>query len=611
DKDEVVDPPALKDEDDNGVKDLFEQTKTETDVDTGITWTRPDYEEILDTCSDMDNDGIPDCVERFDGECGNSTAQTSVLNPYDPDSDGDKLLDGMAKGQAKEDVCPFSAPSTGQSDEFTASGTPNYSCDPRMVYTQGSVPRILACFLDRDGDGVRDCIEDKDMNGQTNAPVTGMQGIFDSESDILKVDTDEDGLSDTAEARDGWPFRTNPNKADTDDDGINDKSEDRDGDGKITLAADMTGQGCGIAVMKRDIDPRKADTDGDGLSDKMELANVIIDDQQAFVALISDPTIWSEGGIPTGSNPNAKDSDGDKLNDNEEYDGTAIGYYDSNPCLPDSDGDVKKDNEELKGCRLNPDFNCVGSEDGNTGAGIDSDGDDLTNDVETKLGTDPFNYDSDGDGVKDGDEDTNHNGVYEPNLGETDPRAATGFDTDADGLSDGMELRYPTDPTNIDTDGDCIPDGPMMITDRTTGQQAQSKGEDQNRNGQYDNGSETNANSADTDGDGLADGFVASSGTGEDMNCNGIREIDAQDGHYLETDPRNPDSDMDGNSDYDEMTQGGYFNVSNMDRATSGREGCSIAGSSAGSAPSSMFYLMLGLIAAVKGIAGRVRKTPA
>ncbi len=625
----VVEPLELKDDDDNGVKDLFDQTKAETDADTGISWNRPDWEKVVQACSDIDNDGIPDCVERFDGLCGNSSAQTIYLDPYKADTDGDGLLDGMRKGSKKEDICPFKSPAAGQSDEFTTSGNPNYSCDPNAVYTQGTVQKILSCFLDRDDDGLRDCQEDKDMDGQVDAPVTGMQGIFTSESNFLKVDTDDDGLTDTQEARDGWPYRTNPAKFDTDDDGLWDGQidenhsnmtvepekrdvnvEDRNKDGMFGPSADLSGQGCGPNVIGKDTDPRKADTDGDGLTDKQELANAQQIDQANFKVLISDPAIWGEGGIPAGSNPNAKDSDGDGLMDNQEYNGSVITYYDSNPCMPDSDGDIKLDSAEQFGCQLNPDNNCLGSDVKDSGSGLDSDGDGEPDDAEAKLGTDPLppnGYDTDKDGVKDGDEDRNHNGTYEPNLGETD---AKNPDTDGDGLSDGMEMTYGTDPTNIDSDGDCIPDGPMTIVDRSTGQQIQSSGEDVNGNGHYDEGSETNANSPDTDGDGLPDGWVASSGLGEDLNCSGTRDI-AADGHFTETDPRNPDSDMDGIGDYEEMTQGGYFNLSNIDRASTGREGCSIAGTSAGTAPSSIFFLMMGLLAAVKGIAIRMRKTPA
>jgi hypothetical protein len=96
--------------------------------------------------------------------------------------------------------------------------------------------------------------------------------------------------------------------------------------------------------------------------------------------------------------------------------------------------------------------------------------------------TNPFDADSDHDGIPDGQEDANHNGRVDP--GETDPR---NWDTDGDGLSDLEELRgflvtrYPagttsgrfnpnmvvrvfSDPLKADTDGDGISDWDEVMT---------------------------------------------------------------------------------------------------------------------------------------------------
>jgi outer membrane protein OmpA-like peptidoglycan-associated protein len=61
--------------------------------------------------------------------------------------------------------------------------------------------------------------------------------------------------------------------------------------------------------------------------------------------------------------------------------------------------------------------------------------------------TDPLKQDTDGDGLKDGDEINKYN---------TNPRLA---DSDMDGLTDAEEVQqYKTDPNNTDTDGDNITD---------------------------------------------------------------------------------------------------------------------------------------------------------
>jgi hypothetical protein len=103
----------------------------------------------------------------------------------------------------------------------------------------------------------------------------------------------------------------------------------------------------------------------------------------------------------------------------------------------------------------------------------DSDGDGLTDEAETDdHGTDPLNPDSDGDGVDDGDEvaagrdpltvdgdddDAEDGGGDE---GDGDGGGAADSDRDGDGLLDVDETDvYGTDPDVFDTDGDGVGDG--------------------------------------------------------------------------------------------------------------------------------------------------------
>jgi outer membrane protein OmpA-like peptidoglycan-associated protein len=103
---------------------------------------------------------------------------------------------------------------------------------------------------------------------------------------------------------------------------------------------------------------------------------------------------------------------------------------------------------------------------------MDTDGDGLKDGDELfKYRTDPTKYDTDGDGLSDGDEILKYH---------TDPLKA---DTDGDGLSDGDEvLKYHTNPLKIDTDGDGLSDYDEIFTYKT------------------------DPNNPDTDGDGLTDG---------------------------------------------------------------------------------------------------------
>jgi len=115
---------------------------------------------------------------------------------------------------------------------------------------------------------------------------------------------------------------------------------------------------------------------------------------------------------------------------------------------PDSDGDGLKDGEEIRVYGTDP-------------LKIDSDHDDLNDSMEINLGSDPLDADSDGDGLYDG---------YEFNYIHTDPLKA---DSDEDGLSDKVEVQnYNTDPLTSDMDGDGLLDGKEVIDYKTNPRKA-------------------------------------------------------------------------------------------------------------------------------------------
>lgn len=106
----------------------------------------------------------------------------------------------------------------------------------------------------------------------------------------------------------------------------------------------------------------------------------------------------------------------------------------TNPYETDTDGDGVSDYDEVDVYHSNP-------------LSTDSDGDGMSDaDETTKYGTNPFGIDTDGDGLDDLAEITVYN---------TDPRTA---DSDNDGLTDKQEIERGSDPLKGDTDGDGIGD---------------------------------------------------------------------------------------------------------------------------------------------------------
>ncbi len=87
---------------------------------------------------------------------------------------------------------------------------------------------------------------------------------------------------------------------------------------------------------------------------------------------------------------------------------------------------------------------------------IDSDGDGLSDDYELRIGTDPHNPDTDGDGLRDGEEVLTY---------KTNPLNP---DSDYDMLKDGEEVKkYKTNPLDPDTDKGGVRDGHEVLEDGT------------------------------------------------------------------------------------------------------------------------------------------------
>lgn len=168
-----------------------------------------------------------------------------------------------------------------------------------------------------------------------------------------------------------------------------------------------------------------------------------------------------------------------------------------------------------------------------------SDGDGLSDEYERRVGLDPNNRDSDGDTWGDG---------YEVETAGMNPHVAVLVDSDGDGLSDDAEILEGTDPSQRDSDGDGGFDGYEIEI-----------GSNPRIGGRYIAGPKTRQRlgiGTDSDGDGLSD--MTESGFGFSA--------------------KNPDTDFDGTSDYDELvlhdTKGagvdGYFSRPQLPDSSTG-----------------------------------------
>ena len=398
-------------------------------------------------CGDSDMDGVPDDVELTigtdpndadsdddgvsDGQEKNGGLDTDgdgLINALDPDSDNDGLFDGTELGLD----CSSKATDLKK-------GHCKPDADKGATVTDPLDP-------DTDDGGVSDGSEDFNLDGAIDPGETDPTVMHGADDKNVK-DSDMDGLSDDLEALLG----SNPKDADSDDDGVRDgaevnPSDDTDGDGlKNLLDVDSDNDGLfdGTEMGKQCDDPATnaklghciadgdsgatmtspldPDTDHGGVKDGSEDFN----HNGVKDAGETDPTLGHGADDKT-----VVDTDGDGLSDGAE---TVLG---TDPMDADSDDDGVKDGAELNLSddtdgdgltnALDPDSDNDGLFDG-TELGLDckdpaTDVKKLTCIADADSGathTDPLSADTDHGSVKDGDEDTNHNGAVD--SGETDP----------------------------------------------------------------------------------------------------------------------------------------------------------------------------------------------
>ncbi|MBK8254220.1 MAG: hypothetical protein IPK82_16325 [Polyangiaceae bacterium] len=444
--------PLDADTDDGTVEDGAEDKNLNGAVDPGETdptaGNGADDLNMMNT--DTDGDGLTDDLELFIGTDPNDadTDNDGVIDGQEPnptiDTDGDGLINALDTDSDDDglfDGTELGLDCSNPDTDMTA-GTCVADADNGATVTSPIDP-------DTDDGGVTDGSEDTNKNGAIDVGETDPT-VGNGADDNANADDDGDGLTNAVELLIG----TNPNDADSDDDGALDGAEanynqDTDGDGLINAL--------------------DADSDNDGLFDGLELgfgcSNPDTDTLQMACSADTDPA--------TTTSPLLADTDDGGLTDGVE-DQNANGAIDAGETDPNNPADDTM---------VNP----------------DTDGDGLTNVVEGMLGTNPFDADSDDDGIIDGQE-TNPTGD-----GDNDGLInALDADSDNDGLFDGTEIgldcSHPdTDPTAMS----CTPDGDGGATttdpqDADTDDGSVNDGdEDGNKNGVVDEGETDPNNGAD------------------------------------------------------------------------------------------------------------------
>ncbi|HRG23756.1 MAG TPA: T9SS type A sorting domain-containing protein [Chitinophagaceae bacterium] len=411
--------------------------------------------------------------------------------------------------------------------------------NPNCRYPSPSFFLVAGCDIDDDDDGIPDTVEsggvdpldDDDLDHIPNYRDTDYPGFIDSNGDGVNdnFDWDLDGIInelDLDSDNDGIPDVVEAGGVDTDGDGKIDNYTDVDNDGfsqnvdANTSGKDLSGSGLGLPDLDGDGIPNylDLDSDNDGIPDVVEVYGTDITNDGMIDAFIdtdndglSDQADGDVGNDGIAENAAAAllrtgtDPDNNGRANTFPYN-NMDGDSKSNPYDLDSDGDGISDVRESG--FTDGDWN------GQVDGAINAKGRNILlaalgslaiPDSDATGRSNPYDIDSDDDGIPDNVEGLTTLGYLLP----------SGVDTDSDGLDNSYDnySGFGGDGIHVvDTDGDTIPD---YLDDDTDGDGSidRIEGNDLNLNGQPDD--LVTLTGTDTDGDGLDDRFDANNFSAE------------------------------------------------------------------------------------------------
>lgn len=353
---------------------------------------------------DVDGDGLSDGEEFATGALPRETF--AVTDPWNADSDGDGLTDGReaSNGFVAQSLASFGQAITRDPRALTPAPAPSALVVPFAAQTLpfGAVVGAWdVVLLPSQGPHAQ-----PRPVGDPQAPGAPAAGCRADPSGADHLDSDGDGIPDGEEVPTSGLARGDPCSADGDSDGIPDSIEERwpeqvdpDGDGRLP------------ALDK--------DTDGDGIPDEIEDAN--------------------KDGAHEANEMNAVDQDTD---DDGLLDYTEWASRLTSPLDPDSDHDGLPDGLESGLITPESKLESAYGTDQSAFRMCESSavGYAWTAATQTGGSTSPMDADTDGDGILDGIEDSNGDGVFEWTNAwgwrELNPNEK---DSDGDGLLDSEE----------------------------------------------------------------------------------------------------------------------------------------------------------------------------